>query len=57
MPIACRQSSPRAPAPGDRAGGAGVDRGRYLVLYRAQDDGIEVVRVVHGAREIEQIEF
>jgi toxin ParE1/3/4 len=31
--------------------------GRYLVLYRAQDDGIEVVRVVHGAREIEQIEF
>jgi toxin ParE1/3/4 len=31
--------------------------GRYLVLYRGQDDGIEVVRVVHGAREIEQIEF
>jgi toxin ParE1/3/4 len=31
--------------------------GRYLILYRAQDDGIEVVRVVHGARAIEQIEF
>jgi toxin ParE1/3/4 len=31
--------------------------GRYLVLYREQDEGIEVVRVVHGAREIEHIEF
>ena len=31
--------------------------GRYLVLYRAQDDEIEVVRVVHAAREIERIEF
>ena len=31
--------------------------GRYLVLYREQDDGIEVVRVVHGARRVEQIEF
>ncbi len=31
--------------------------GRYLILYRARDDGIEVVRVVHGAREIEPIAF
>jgi toxin ParE1/3/4 len=31
--------------------------GRYLVLYRERDDGIEVVRVVHGARRVEQIEF
>lgn len=31
--------------------------GRYLVLYQEQDGGIEVVRVVHGAREIRQIEF
>lgn len=31
--------------------------GRYLILYRAQDEGIEVVRVVHGARAIEQLEF
>jgi toxin ParE1/3/4 len=31
--------------------------GRYLVLYRERDEGIEVVRVVHGAREIEHIEF
>jgi toxin ParE1/3/4 len=31
--------------------------GRYLLLYRERDDGIEVVRVVHGARRVEQIEF
>jgi toxin ParE1/3/4 len=31
--------------------------GRYLILYRAQEDGIEIVRVVQGAREIDQIEF
>jgi toxin ParE1/3/4 len=31
--------------------------GRYLVLYRERDEGIEVVRVVHAAREIERIEF
>jgi toxin ParE1/3/4 len=31
--------------------------GRYLVLYREEDDGIEVVRVVHGARRVERIEF
>lgn len=31
--------------------------GQYLILYRAIDDGIEVVRVVHGARRIEKIAF
>jgi toxin ParE1/3/4 len=31
--------------------------GQYLVLDRAQDDGIDVVRVVHGARRVERIEF
>jgi toxin ParE1/3/4 len=31
--------------------------GRYLILYRALDDGVEIVRVVHGARSIEQVEF
>jgi toxin ParE1/3/4 len=31
--------------------------GQYLVLYREQGDGIEVVRVVHGARRVERIEF
>ena len=31
--------------------------GRYLVLYREQEDGIELVRVVHGARQVEQVEF
>jgi len=31
--------------------------GRYLILYRALDDGVEIVRVVHGARALEQIGF
>jgi len=26
--------------------------GRFLILYRVLDDGIQVVRVVHGARNI-----
>ena len=26
--------------------------GRYLILYRTLDDGIEVVRVLHGARRL-----
>jgi toxin ParE1/3/4 len=26
--------------------------GRYLILYRAAKDGIEVVRVLHGARHL-----
>ena len=29
--------------------------GRYVVFYRPQDDGIEVVRVLHSARDIESI--
>jgi toxin ParE1/3/4 len=29
--------------------------GRHVVFYRPQDDGIEVVRVLHGARDIELI--
>jgi plasmid stabilization system protein ParE len=31
--------------------------GRCLILYRALDDRVEIVRVVHGARSIEQIDF
>jgi toxin ParE1/3/4 len=31
--------------------------GRYLILYREIPDGIEVVRVVHGARVLGQIDF
>jgi toxin ParE1/3/4 len=27
----------------------------YLVFYRILDDGIEVVRVLHGARDIESV--
>jgi toxin ParE1/3/4 len=26
--------------------------GRYLVLCRLVDDGIEIIRVVHGARDL-----
>jgi toxin ParE1/3/4 len=29
--------------------------GRYVVFYRPQDDGIDVVRVLHSARDIESI--
>ena len=29
--------------------------GRYLVLYRIQDDGVEIVRVVHGARNLKDL--
>jgi len=29
--------------------------GRYMVFYQPQDDGIEVVRVLHSARDIESI--
>jgi toxin ParE1/3/4 len=29
--------------------------GNYLVLYRPTDDGAEIVRVVHGARQWEDL--
>jgi toxin ParE1/3/4 len=29
--------------------------GNYLILYREIDDGIEVVRVVHGARRLSHL--
>lgn len=29
--------------------------GRYVMFYRPRDDGIEVVRVLHSARDIEWI--
>jgi toxin ParE1/3/4 len=29
--------------------------GAYLILYRAVDDGVEIVRVVHGARNLEDL--
>ncbi len=28
---------------------------KHLIFYRATDDGIEVVRVVHGARDISSV--
>ena len=32
-----------------------VPVGRYLILYREMVDGIEVVRVVHGARRLSHL--
>ena len=29
--------------------------GKYLILYRLLPDGIDVVRVVHGARQIDSL--
>ena len=31
--------------------------GNYIIYYRPVDDGIEVVRVVHGARDIDSSHF
>lgn len=28
---------------------------RYLVFYRVLDDGVEVLRVLHGSRDIERL--
>jgi toxin ParE1/3/4 len=28
---------------------------RYLIFYRPTDDGIDVVRVLHGSRDIESL--
>lgn len=29
--------------------------GAYLILYRAVDDGVEIVRVVHAARNLDDV--
>jgi toxin ParE1/3/4 len=28
---------------------------KYLILYRALPDGIEIIRVIHGARDLESL--
>lgn len=33
-------------------GARSVMVGRYLVLYRVNEDCVDIVRVIHGAREI-----
>jgi toxin ParE1/3/4 len=38
-------------APGLRSFGVGA----YLIFYRIIEDGIEVIRVLHGARHLERI--
>lgn len=43
------------PARGDIAPGLRhLVTGRYLTLYRVQDDAIEIVRVLHGRRRLDQ---
>ena len=32
-----------------------VPYGAYLILYRVVDDGVEIVRMVHGARNLEDL--
>ena len=29
--------------------------GKHLIFYRATDDGVEIVRVLHGARDIDSV--
>lgn len=31
--------------------------GKYLILYRALTDGVEVVRLVHGAQNLEALDL
>jgi toxin ParE1/3/4 len=45
----------RAPVPLDR-GSPAIGRFRnYLIFYRRQNDEVEVLRVLHGARDIRSI--
>jgi toxin ParE1/3/4 len=38
-----------------RAGVLAFRHGSYLIFYRALPDGIEVVRVLHGARDLSRL--
>jgi toxin ParE1/3/4 len=40
------------PRPEIGTGARSVTIGRYLVLYRVSSDNVDIVRVIHGAREI-----
>ena len=31
--------------------------GRYVIFYRPNTDGVEIVRVLHGSRDLGQIDF
>ena len=31
--------------------------GSYLIFYRPQPDGIQVIRVLHGSRDLRRISF
>ncbi len=44
------ESGPARPEIGE--GARSVTVGRYLVLHRLNGDSVDIVRVIHGAREI-----
>ena len=51
-------AQPAAAAPADRFQAAGLRYfavGRYVVFYRPEEDGILVIRVLHGARNLEEL--
>jgi toxin ParE1/3/4 len=50
-------AQPAAAAPADQfqAGLRYFAVGRYVVFYRPEEDGILVIRVLHGARNIEEL--
>lgn len=44
-----------APRPELAPGARSVAVGRYIVLYRVGPDSVDIVRVVHGARELSKL--
>ncbi|HEX8224978.1 MAG TPA: type II toxin-antitoxin system RelE/ParE family toxin [Allosphingosinicella sp.] len=44
-----------APRPELAPGARSIVIGRYLVLYRVGADSVDIVRVVHGARELSRL--
>jgi toxin ParE1/3/4 len=50
-------SQPEAATPADRfqAGLRYFAVGNYVVFYRAEQDGILLIRVLHGARNLEEL--
>jgi toxin ParE1/3/4 len=37
------------------AGSRSVSEGNYLIVYRTSSDTVEILRVLHGARDLEQL--
>ncbi len=52
MPDACRTTSPWPRPAGHPPRASYFPVGSYLILYREITGGVEIVRVVHGARDL-----